>query len=809
MKNLNFKRDIMPHLVAIGVFLILTIGFYSPLFFQNKEIYQNDILQGAGANTEIIEYRDNNDGEQALWTNSMFSGMPSYLISMDWKDDVIWTVQKIITFNLPSSARETYLMMLCFYIMALTFGVRPWVAILGAIAFAFNTYNIGSIEAGHIWKVRAIAYGPLIIAGFRLLFVKKHVLGGLLLSIAFTLSLLANHPQITYYIGLIILIYGLFHLYEKIKEKDWKHLAYIIPIGLISVLIGIGANAGRLLTTLEYSSYSIRGERVIPAADEVPGESGLDKEYAFSYSSGVFENLTLIIPNFYGGASVQNLKKESKLEQALRRQGAQPQQIKQYTERAPTYFGDQPFVASPTYAGAVTMFLFTLGILFTSKKEKTWVIVAIVFSVFLAMGKNFQAFNYLIFDYFPGYNKFRAVSMTINMALLLIPLMGIIGLENTLNIKKGWNKKLLIAIGIPAGFALIFILFAGLFSYTSSVDSNFPDWFKNAIMEDRLELRRGDAIRSFILILFAGGLLYIHKNSKVNSIILFIGIGALITIDLMGVDFRYLNDNNYVRNKQTTNPDPSPADRRIMQETAAHYRVLNLSNPFNEASTSFFHKSLGGYHGAKMRRYQDLIERHISPELNSIITKLQSGSTSLPPTPVINMLNAKYFKAGEQANAVISNSGSMGNAWLVDSIMVIPDQEEQIELLDDVNLQRIALLDTDLSYDPVSIGNIRLTSYSPNVIKYNANTEGKAFAVFSEIWYPEGWQATINGKEAAISKVNYTLRGLELPQGNSDITFTFAPSSVKTGNTLVIIFSFVFLSALLGLISYPFIFNKN
>ncbi|MEQ8473578.1 MAG: YfhO family protein [Marinoscillum sp.] len=803
--SFSFK-SITPHFIAITIFLVVTIAFYNPLFFKNKSLNQNDVLQGDNAAQEIYEHRELTGGE-ALWTNSMFGGMPAYLISVDWSNDILYTVEAIISFNMPSSAQVTFLSMLCFYILLCVFKIRPYLAIMGAIAYGLSTFSIISIEAGHIFKVRAMAYMPLVLAGVHLVFHHpKKLLGLGLLSLAVTLEIKANHPQITYYLLLFCLIYGATQLWAVIKEKSYRQFIKNIAIILIAAIVGVGANFGKLWSTLEYTKYSTRGKSELTTTNA--GKSGLDREYVFRWSHGIAESFTLLIPDFYGGASVQSLSDNSDLANELSARGMSKAQIRQQIQSVPTYHGDQPSVAGPVYLGSIIMFLFVLGLLFTDLKKTGYILLGTVLFLILSWGKNLESINYLFFDYFPGYNKFRSVSMAMSMVIMLIPLLGFIGLEKLISegLDKVNQKKFLISLAASAGVCILFILGSGMINYSAPVDSqigNVPDWFVNAIKSDRKNMLQGDAFRSFILIvLFSTALFFYLKNKISKPIFVVVGL-LLITFDLFGVDRRFVNQENFVSSTKQVSIKPTGSDTRILQDKS-NYRVLNLLNPWNEAQTSYFHHSIGGYHGAKMKKYQELIDHCLGTEVNEVIQGLRGQQLNMASQNVLNMLNTKYLKFGDQAQNVILNDQSFGNSWFISNVIEVANADEEIENTCSGVTRKTAVVNTSefalKSSNFINPGNIRLDTYEPGNLKYTSNSNEDGLAVFSEIYYPEGWIVTIDGNPVQMIRANYVLRALEIPAGNHEIEFKFEPRSYFIGNKITMIFSLLVVFGFLGII---------
>ena len=796
MKTKELLKAIQPHAIFITFGFLLVMAFFHPLIIENKSMNQNDIFQGVSSGQEATHFRQET-GEEALWTNSMFSGMPAYLINIYWSGDLIKYIQRIITFGFPSAAQVTLLAFLSCYLMLLAFRVRPWLAFIGAIAFSFNTFSMISIEAGHIWKVRAIAYMPLVLGAVHMVITQKKKLLPLgLLSLAVALEIQANHLQITYYLFLMLIIYGLFHLFEMIKSKHYSKLGTQVALLILAGILGVGANAGRIWTTLEYSKYSTRGPSELSSNAESGENSGLDKDYVFNWSYGIMESFTFLIPNFSGGASQQTLATDSHLGKVLSQNGMTRDQVSNQLKAAPTYWGDQPITAGPTYAGAIMCFLFMLGILIVEPKIRNWILVACLFSILLAWGKNLAWFNYTLFDYFPGYDKFRSVSMAIVIFLAGVPLLSMLALETLFNgSKKQMVKPLIISAAITGGLALTFLVIGSLFSYKGAVDvqlANVPNWFLEALRADRQSLLKADALRTLILIGLAFALIYGVIKEKIKVPIALLGISVLVVFDFWNVDRRYINDENYQRQAVKGFLDPSAADQFIKNSADKHYRVLNLNNPFNEAKTSANHSSLGGYHGAKMKRYQELIENCLSSNLAEMIGVLQNGSKDLSKFTVINMLNAQYLKFGDQANNVLPNDYAFGNAWFTENMISVKSPDEELTAVCSLVDKKTTVINakkfksSQSTYDAAAI---TLETYQPNLLKYSINNQNAGFAVFSEIYYPLGWQATVDGIPTEIKQVNYVLRGLEIPSNSQEIIFEFKPAAYFIGNKITAAFS--------------------
>jgi len=810
--KINFKDQILPHLYAVVVFLILVVVFYQPVFFENKSIYQNDLLQWEGGAKELLDYREKT-GEEGFWSNSMFGGMPAYLVNLKYSGDLLQYVYQIITLGLPHPANQTFMALLSFYILLLVFGVRPYLAIVGAVAFGFSSFNIINIEAGHNSKGWAIAYMGLVMAGIHLAFTGKKMAGFILTALAMGLHLRVNHLQITYYLLFIVLIYGLVLLVIHFKNKQ-KPVEFFKTVAVLSVavIIALGANFGRIWGVYQYGEYSTRGPSAL-TTDPSEKVSGLDRDYVFAWSNSPMETFTLLIPNFRGGASGQEVSRDSEIAKALRKNNIPEAQISQFIKRVNTYWGPLPFTSGPIYAGAIICFLFILAIFTAPKRYVYWLVAATLISFILSWGKHFPVINYFLYDYLPGYSKFRSVSMAITIALFSMPLLGFIGLERMFQLS--WNKKiqkdLFIAFGITAGFCLLAALFGGIFSYSGPSDarltSQYPNWLLSALRDTRESLLRADAFRSFFFISSTLVVIFFYLKGRINER-LSIGImSVLVLLDLWAIDRRFLNDENYSRNPQRNYFQATEADQFILQDPSLSYRVYNIQNPFNEARTSYHHQSVGGYHGAKLGRYQDMIDRYLGNARNQVIAELQSGQPEFDDFKILNMLNAKYIIAGSGRNAVIKNKNALGNAWFIEKVIKVNSPNEAIDKVGEIDPATTAVINAsefdifETNFNPQ--GKIELVDCQPNYLKYTCETPKKAFAVFSEIYYPEGWQANIDGKPAQHVRVNYILRGMEIPAGEHVIEFEFELPGYSLGNTVTMIFSvFIILLSFAGLVVF-------
>lgn len=806
MRKIKFS-DVLPHLIAVVVFLLVTVFFFSPVFFESKTIQQADIQQFQGGSKTIADYR-NQTGEEALWAPSMFSGMPAYLVSLRWSDGpVVWTKQ-VMSFFLPHPVNNIFLAFLCYYILLISFRVRPYLAIAGALAFGLSSYMIIGLSAGHNARIGAIAFVPLVLAGIHLTFSKKKWLGFGLTAMAMALHLRENHLQITYYMALMVAVYGLVQLIYVVREKRAGDFAKSVGLLVPAVLIAVGTFFGQFWAITEYSRYSIRGasELTKPGPKTIDSE-GLSRDYAFQYKYGVWESVCLLIPDFYGGTSTKAFAQDesSASYKALVSNSQSNEEANQLAGFSAHYWGPQGSTLGAYYAGAIVVFLFVLGISLAEKRYVWWLVPLGALSLMLSWGSDFSSFNYFMFDHFPGYNKFRSQSFALVILLLAMPLLGMLGLEKF--VTEGANalnkKKLLVAFGIVGGVCLALVIFAGLGSYMGENDSQLPVWFKKALMADRASLLRSDAIRSFSFIAGIFIMLYFNVFKKISPNGFFAFLILMVLVDVAVVDRRYFNKDSFQRKRDNTRFVANGADEAILKDKS-HYRVFNIQGTFNEARTSFFHYSLGGYHGAKLRRYQDLYDSCIVRERQQLFVDAQQGQINFLKYGVLNMLNTKYVVYGEEANNVIQNANANGPAWFVNRVEAVQSPNEELKKLREINTGNVAVVDQSkntlktTTFTADSMATVLLVEFKPAYVKYQSQSMQAGLAVFSEIYYPKGWRAFIDGKEATILRANYILRALEVPAGNHTMEFKFAPQPYTVGNKVTLASSWVVLLVLLG-----------
>ena len=805
MKNFDFKR-FLPYGVAVLLFLIVTMAYFSPLL-EGKKILQSDVVNFRGMSKEIGDYRAKT-GEEALWTNSMFSGMPAFQISVLYTKNLLGFLDGILTLGLPHPANLVFLYFLGFFCLLLVMRVNPWLAIAGAVAFAFSSYFFIIIEAGHNTKAHAIGYFPFVMAGIILAMQKKYLWGGILTAVSLSLEVKMNHPQITYYFAMIAVLYGLFQLVQAVRTKNLLPFGKSLGVLMIAAMFAVLTNLTGLWTTWEYGKYTIRGKSEL-TSNKANKTSGLDRDYVTQWSYGIGETMTLLIPNFAGGSSSYKISENSKIIEAMKSNGVADETIRQFT-RQPLpflYWGAQPFTSGPVYVGAIMVFLFFLGLIIVKGPVKWWLLTATILSILLAWGHNFMGFTNFFLDYLPGYNKFRAVTMILVIAEFTVPLLGILAVKEIYENKEerkrlftGWQ----IALGITAGIALFFAVFPGMFlDFVSTNDKSsqqqyqLPDWLMQAILDDRMRMLRMDAIRSFVFIVLAAGILWTLLFNKLKKEYVFITLTVLILADMFPVNKRFLGNDSFSSKSQVDNPfEPSAADNQILLDKDPNFRVLNLtSNTFNDAGTSYYHKSLGGYHGAKLRRYQELIENGIQPDIRTF-----AGSMRTDSTPVLNMLNAKYLiiPNNEKQPVAFPNKNALGNGWFVSAYRFVDNADAEILGIKNFRPDSLAIIDKVFQEN---IGNltlakdsgdlITLTDYSPKKLSYIYNSQNKGLAVFSEIYYPKGWNAYIDGTLAPHFRANYVLRAMVLPAGKHQLEFRFEPAVYYAGETISMISSLV------------------
>lgn len=794
--------------VVIILFIFISLIYFLPLL-EGKELYQSDIQHWRGMSKELIDFRETN-GTEAVWTNTMFSGMPGFLISVKYPGNLSVYIHKFVRL-LFHPASILFLYILGFFILLLSLKINHWLSLAGAIAFGFSSYFLIIIGAGHNTKAYALGYLPIVIAGVLMVFRGKRISGVLLFTLGLSLEILSGHPQITYYGLIIIVIYGIVELVFAIKEKAFSPFLKSVLFLVAGAIVAVGMNFSRLYTTYEYSKETIRGPSELTSNNENK-TSGLDKDYVVQYSYGIGETFTLLVPNFKGGATHINPGIDSESYKALRQKGAQ--NPRQALGSIVMYHGDQPPTSGPVYLGAIVVFLFVLGLFVVRGRYKWWLLIATIISIVLSWGGNVMGLTSFLLDYLPLYNKFRAPSMTLVIAQTTMPLLGFIALNEILSgkiEKKEWLNGLKWATIITAGLSLLFAVAPGItgnFSSSYDLRLKLPDWLIEAAVSDRKAALRTDALRSFLFIALTAGTLYLWHLKKVKTN-LFIGIlGLMILIDLWAVDKRYLNNDNFVSKREATNPFPEmPVDKAILLDKDLSYRVLPFQNPFMDARTSYYHKNIGGYHAAKLRRYQEIIEHHIAPEMQKMVKGLQAGNQSdsvFSNLPAINMLNTRYL-IFDLNSAPMRNNRALGNAWFVNNYKIVENADEEILALKEIDPKSTATIDKRFSefvdgktFQKDLTGSITLTEYQPNYLKYQTKAATEQLTVFSEIYYDKGWDAFIDGEKVPHFRVNYILRAITLPAGEHTVEFKFEPKSYFIGNKISLASSIILVLAIAG-----------
>ena len=803
-------KKLLPDLIAILAFVLLSFAYFFPADIENRILFQHDTAAGAGAGQEVKEYYEQT-GERSRWTNSLFGGMPMYQIapSYDSTKSLQW-VQKAYQLFLPDYVCLTFMLMLGFYILLRVFGIPVWLAGLGGIMWAFSSYFFILISAGHIWKFITLAYVPPTIAGIVLAYRGKLLWGGILTALFVALQITSNHVQMSYYFFFVILFFVGAYFEKAWRTKTLPQFFKASAVLIVAALVGIAANVSNLYHTYAYSKETMRGKSELVQTGDAAKQtsSGLDRDYITQWSYGIDETLTLLVPNFKGGASAALSQSETAMSKA------NPMYSSLYGSLT-QYFGTQPMTSGPVYVGAFVLFLFVLGCFIVKGPLKWALIGATFFSIVLSWGKNFMPLTDFFIDYVPLYNKFRAVSSILVIAEFTIPLLAIFALKRLLEepeILKQEKKPLGISLLLTAGIALLLAVAPGSIG-SGYVPAQEAQMLQNAVNQQmipanelsgilanlgemRAELVSSDALRSFIIIGIGCSLLWLYASGKLRSSLTIAGITILCLADMWGVNKRYLNDAQFVPHSiRTETFTKTNTDELILQDTSLDYRVLNFAtSTFDDNNTSYWHKSVGGYHPAKLRRYQEMIEHHISPEMQAAYKAIATAGGEMDSVDankfrVLNMLNTKYFifPAGQQRQTVpILNPHAYGNAWFVNKVQYVNNANEEIDALDSIIPTETAVVDARFkdvlkgateSYKD-SLSSIRLTSYAPNRLTYETNNAQDGIAVFSEIYYPDGWHVTIDGQPAELARADYILRTMYVPAGQHTIEMRFDPTSL-------------------------------
>ena len=847
MNKFDWKK-ILPYVVAIIAFVAVAMIYCAPVL-EGKVLVQGDVNNWKGAAQEALTYKEHT-GNATAWTNSMFGGMPTYQITGSLPSGKLRAViSDALHLGFPDSnpVGLIFAYFVGFFLLLLCFGINPWLSIIGALTIGLSSYFFIIIPAGHVTKAIAISYLAPIIGGFYLIMRRKYLLGAPLILFYGYLGI-ASHPQMTYYIMLLIGIMACAELYIHIKEKNWKSLGIGIGICIVCLLLVFGTKYSWWKNNSTYLKETMRGghSELTRVSDDKSKPAGLDLDYATAWSYGVDETMTFLIPNWEGGASGYNVGEKSQLCETMKQNGVPKRSAEQFCQQVPTYRGEKAFTSGPVYMGAIICFLFVLGLLIVSGPYKWALLVATLFSVALAWGRNMMWLTELFFNYFPMYNKFRAVESILVVAEITMPLLGIMALQQVVDKKIAWDKlriSILIAAAVTGGLCLVFALFGGVVDVTSSYDSQWasqvPAWLKDAILDERVAMIKADAWRSLIFIVLGAGLVYWYswqamrregdKAMRKWTIGFYALLATLVLADMIPVNKRFFGNEHFAKAKDADAYFKiQPYEQQILQDES-YYRVLNLAtNTFNDARTSYRLKSIGGYSAAKLRRYQDLIDEHISREMNPLMqTVMRTQGFMLPDEkagkdfPVLNMLNMKYAVVPLQGgkNAPVENPYAMGNCWFVDEVVMVDTPDEECAALRTLDLHKQAVADkkfaasldiTKPEVTPLMAFDenvIELTSYAPNCLEYVAMTEQNKVAVFSEIYYPHDWHlymVNANGEqvELPLARVNYTLRAAVIPAGAHQLRMVFEPHALKTDKaSMAILILVLLLSA--GALTWP------
>lgn len=851
MKQFDWKK-LLPYAVAIVAFVAIAMIYCAPLL-EGKVLVQGDVNNWKGAAQEARAFYDEH-GYSPWWTNSMFSGMPTYQITGNLPtSELRATMEQISHAGFAGDwaiVGIIFAYFFGFFLMLRCFKINPWLSIIGGLAIGFSTYFLLIIPAGHMTKAAALGFLAPVIGGFYAIFRKQYWLGAPLVVLYGILSL-TLHPQMTYYIFMLIGVLACAELYIHIKDKTWKDLGISLGVLVLSLLLVVGTKASWLEMNQSYLKETMRGghSELTSNSDSGPtsnSNSGLSLDYATAWSYGVDETMTFLIPNWEGGASGYNVGEKSDLCETMKDNGVPKRSAEQFCQQVPTYRGEKAFTSGPVYMGAIICFLFVLGLLIVPGPYKWALLVATLFSVALAWGRNMMWLTELFFNYFPMYNKFRAVESILVVAEITMPLLGILALQQIVDKKIAWEKlrmNMFIAGGVTAGLCLFFALFASVVDVTSSYDAQWvnqvPAWLRDAIMDERTAMIKADAWRSFIFIALGFAVVYWYAwksnseslNTKPSTLnyILYAALAVLVLADMLPVNKRFFGNDHFVKAKDADAYFAmQPYEQQILQDES-YYRVLNLAtNTFNDARTSYRLKSIGGYSAAKLRRYQDLIDEHISKEMNPLMqTVMRTQGFMLPDEnegkdfPVLNMLNMKYavvpLQGGKQAP--VQNPYAMGNCWFVDEVILVDTPDEECALLSEIDLHKQAVADKkfaealDITKPEVTPlmafdeSSIELTSYAPNCLQYESMNERNQVAVFSEIYYPYDWHLYIvnaNGErvELPLARVNYTLRAAVIPAGHHQLVMEFQPHAIQTDKWCMAILILALLLSVGGL-TYP------
>jgi hypothetical protein len=820
MKNTFFEKNKK----AIGIaacilgFALITLIYFSPAILEGKRIKQHDIEMYKGLSKEITDYRDAT-GEQSLWTNSLFGGMPAWNTSLKSSSNLTQYLGKALTAGFPYPIGVVFISMLGFFILLLVLDCSVWISFIGGLAYGLTSYLFIILGAGHNTKAFAMAYMAPVLAGIIMTYKGKYLWGSVLTAIALALEVKANHLQITYYLLLVVIIFVIAQFISDLREKQVGRFVKASLCLIVAGILAVLTCSTNLYGNYEFSKETTRGKPVL-TQDAANQTKGLDRDYITQWSYGIGETWSLLIPNAKGGASAYIGNGNPALDKADSR-------FRPSIAQSNAYWGDQPGTSGPVYVGAIVVFLFVLGALCVKGKLKWALLIATLLSILLSWGKNFMGFTNFFIDHIPGYDKFRAVSMTLVIAELTMPLLGILGLAELLKDQESFKKnakKFYLSLGITAGICLLFYIAPKLFfsflsqgeaqqfaELSAGQDGATYKAFATQLENVRVAIFRKDAMRSLLFILLAAIPIFLYGKGKMKATPAFIILGALVLVDMFPIDKRYLNNDNFISKQLAEKPfKPTVADNFILNDKSLDFRVLNLTKDvFNDASTSYFHKSIGGYHGAKLRRYQDLITGYLNPEIRqfgSLMKTVDSDVTlqlALQQERMLNMLNTKYIIYSPDVEPIV-NPCAFGNAWIVDNIRWVETPNEEFEALNTTGLRHTAIIHKEFqpkvsSYDggDSRTGEIELTEYRPNQLTYHFNSDIDQLVVFSEIWSDSGWKMFVDGNEHPLLRANYLLRAALIPAGNHQIVMQYAPKIWKVGNTIQLISSLILIIGLI------------
>ena len=806
MNNILKNKRFLGIVFAIIAFAAITLIYFSPIL-EGKRIKQHDTEMYKGMSQEISKYYQET-GETSLWTNSMFGGMPTWNIGVKQNSNLMVHINKILNIGFPHPIATVFISMLGFFILMLSLGANVWISFIAGLAYGFSSYLFIVIGAGHNTKAVAMAYMAPVIAGIIMTYKGKYLWGAVLTAISLALEIVAGHIQITYYLFIVVLILVIVEFIYSIKDKRFPEFVKASSILVIAATLAILTNTINLYANYEFGKETMRGKPVLTENTENQTR-GLDRDYVTQWSYGIGETWSLMIPNAKGGASAYIGNDNPALENANPR-------FRSSIAQSNAYWGDQPGTSGPVYVGAIVCFFFILGLFVVKGKIKWVMLIATILSILLSWGKNFMGFTDFFLDYFPMYNKFRAVSMTLVIAEVCMPLLAFLALAEIIKNPDVLKKNmyyLYVSFGLTAGFCLLFYIIPDVFfnflsqgeaaqfaKLCSGKDGAIYQTLANELEKVRIAIFRQDAIRSFLFISAAALILLLNVKDKLKSNAMFAILAVLVVADMYPIDKRYLNNDNFVEKKRANNPFTMTAiDKQILQDNSLNYRVLDLTkNTFNDASTSYFHKSIGGYHGAKLRRYQDIINHYLGGS--------KVGSDSF--WNVLNMLNTKYVihSQGKGEPRIMRNTKAFGNAWIVSDIKWVATPNEEIAAIENTNLKTTAIVNEEFkdvisNFSPSSAsGTIKLDTYKPNELVYSFNSNKDELVVFSEIWTSKGWTMWIDGEKSPLIRADYILRAAVIPAGNHEIMMRYEPKIWRVGNTVQFLSSLILILGLIAAI---------